>query len=84
MVKVGERYRHYKSSGGDDHTYEVVHIGFFQGKKAYEDELMVVYKPLYKVYGLPNEVDVFVRPLSERFTEEYNNEWQKVPRFTQI
>ena len=49
MVKVGEKYRHYKSTGGDNHTYEVIHIGFFQGKVAYEDQLMIIYKPLYAI-----------------------------------
>ena len=56
----------------------------FQGKKAYEDELMVVYKALYPTDSwLPAEADVIVRPLSERFTEEIWN-GQKVVRFTKI
>lgn len=65
MVKVGEKYRHYKSTGGTDHTYEVVSIGFFQGKKAYEDELVVVYKALYDISDLGEEIDVIVRPIAE-------------------
>ncbi len=83
MVKVGEKYRHYKSAGWDDHTYRIESIGFFQWKDAYEDEQVVVYKPLYPIDDLPAEIDVIVRPLKEWFTEvEYNG--QRVPRFTLI
>ena len=55
-------WRHYKSTGGVDHTYEV--IGIARHSETQED--MVVYRPLYIapagnwVYGY----DFVTRPLS--------------------
>lgn len=65
MVQVGEKYRHYKSSGGADHTYEIVHIGFFQGEEAYDETEVVVYKPLYPIDDLASHISVLVRPRAE-------------------
>lgn len=63
----GSCWRHYKSHGGNDHTYEVVGIA----KHSETDEELVVYRPLYDVskdswvYGF----DFAVRPLSIWFDE---------------
>lgn len=75
---IGTRWRHYKSKGGDDHTYEVVGIA----KHSETDEELVVYRPLY---GVPPEswvhgFDFAARPLSMWFDPI---EWNGVvtPRF---
>lgn len=74
-------WRHYKSIGWTDHTYEV--IGIAKHSETAED--MVVYRPLYEVqtdswvYGY----DFAVRPLSMWYdTIDWNG--KKVQRFTQI
>lgn len=33
MVKIGEHYRHFKSTWGSDHTYEIVNNGIFKGEQ---------------------------------------------------
>ncbi len=74
-------WRHYKSTGGDNHTYEVV--GIARHSETHED--MVVYRPLY----LPEEdnwvywYDFATRPLALWYdVVEY--EWRQIQRFTQI
>ena len=55
-------WRHYKSTGWADHTYEVIGLA----KHSETEEIMVIYHPLYEVpsdswvYGY----DYAVRPLS--------------------
>lgn len=78
---TGTFWRHYKSVGWLDHTYEIVGIG----RHSETDEELVVYRPLYEVsednwvYGF----DFAIRPLSIWFD---TIEWQGklMPRFTQI
>ncbi len=77
----GSHWRHYKSTGWDDHTYEVTWV--YVHSETHEP--MVVYRPLYSVpedswvYGHPGAV----RPLSLWYDEvEYGG--QKVHRFTEI
>ncbi|GAB0174972.1 MAG: hypothetical protein HHAS10_08510 [Candidatus Altimarinota bacterium] len=79
--RLHSRWRHYKSQGGDDHTYEV--LGVFIHSESHEP--MVVYRPLYMVpedswvYGFPGAV----RPLSIWYDEvEYKGE--HVQRFAEI
>lgn len=74
-------WRHYKSKGWDDHTYEV--LGVFVHSETHEP--MVVYRPLYEVpedswvYGFPGAV----RPLSLWF-DMVEHEGKQVQRFIQI
>ncbi len=75
------RWRHYKSSGGDHHTYEI--LGIARHSETHEE--MVVYRPLYAVsegnwvYGY----DSAVRPLVLWYDiVEY--EWRQMHRFTEI
>ncbi|MBP9812146.1 DUF1653 domain-containing protein, partial [Candidatus Gracilibacteria bacterium] len=76
---IGSKWRHYKSKGGDDHTYEV--IGVFVHSETHEP--MVVYRPLYEVpedswvYGFPGAV----RPLSIWY-DMVEYEGKMVQRFT--
>lgn len=74
-------WRHYKSTGWTDHTYEVIGIA----KHSETDEDMVLYHPLYPVssdswaYGY----EYIIRPLSIWFDiVEY--QWQRIQRFTEI
>ena len=74
-------WRHYKSTGWTDHTYEVIGIA----KHSETEEDMVVYRPLYDVqvdswvYGY----DFAVRPLSMWYDiVEWNGE--RIQRFTQL
>lgn len=74
-------WRHYKSTGWADHTYEVIGIA----KHSETEEDMVIYRPLYEVtpdswvYGY----DFAVRPLSMWFDiVDWND--SKIQRFTQI
>ncbi len=66
-------WRHYKSSGGEDYTYEVVDIA----EHSETGEAMVVYRALY------GEWHLYTRPLSMWFDII---EWQgqRVQRFTEI
>lgn len=74
-------WRHYKSIGWTDHTYEVIGIA----KHSETEEDIVVYRPLYEVqpdswvYGY----DFAVRPLSMWYDiVEWNGE--NIQRFTKI
>ena len=75
------RWRHYKSSWWDDHTYEVIWV--FIHSETHEP--MVVYRPLYLVpedswvYGYPGAV----RPLSI-WNDIVEHAGKKVQRFTPI
>ena len=67
IPQVGEHYRHYKSTGGMDHVYEIVGIS-----KNSEididnpDSIMVVYQPL-SLFVDEIKINGEVRP---RFTKE--------------
>lgn len=83
--KIGEKYRHYKSKGGNDHVYEIVGIGrhteFEPGDPQF---LMVVYKPLCHSQVLNDyRLDFFIRPMS-LFWSEVEVDGQNVPRFTLV
>ncbi len=73
-------WRHYKSTGWVDHTYEV--IGIARHSETHED--MVVYKPLYPIiWGWLFPRGIAVRPLSMWY-DIIEYEWKKVQRFTEI
>ncbi len=71
-------YRHYKSTGWNDHVYEIIGTA----KHSETDEILVVYKPLYEC-SWQEWCDFTARPLSmwEEMVE-WNGEM--VPRFTLI
>lgn len=77
-------WRHYKSSGGEDYTYEVLGITIHSETQ----EEMVLYKMLYDAHEEPGRLPykkwtLFVRPLSMWFdTVEWNG--QKIQRFTEM
>lgn len=80
MPKTGERYRHYKSKGGDDHTYEIVGIA----KHSETDDILVIYKPLYDArYTRLGGSDFAARPVKMR-DEMVEREGKWVKRFTEI
>ena len=74
-------WRHYKSTGWDHHTYEV--IGIARHSETQED--MVVYRPLYEVapdnwvYGY----DFATRPLSLWY-DIVEHRGEKIQKFTEI
>lgn len=74
-------WRHYKSTGWDNHTYEV--IGIARHSETQED--MVIYRPLYRVppeswaYGY----EFVTRPLSLWY-DIVEHVGKQVQRFTQI
>lgn len=78
---IGSHWRHYKSIGWTDHTYEV--LGIAKHSETHED--MVVYRPLYTVsegnwvYGY----NFAVRPLVMWF-DTLEHDGKIVQRFTQI
>lgn len=81
IPKPYSHWRHYKSTGWVDHTYEVIGIA----KHSETEEDIVMYCPLYQLpvdswaYGY----DYIVRPLSIWYDiVEYN--WQQIQRFTEI
>lgn len=77
---IGSRYRHYKSTGGSDHTYEVVGIA----KHSETEELLVVYKPLYDTKETRLwPCDYAARPLVMR-DEMVERKGDMVKRFTEI
>ncbi len=74
-------WRHYKSTGWDNHSYEV--IGIARHSETHED--MVVYRPLYtpEEWNWVYWYDFAVRPLSLWYDiVEYKG--KQVQRFTQI
>ena len=82
IPQPGERYRHYKSTWGDDYTYEIIAIA----KHSESDELLVVYKPLYVCAWenrLWNDATVAVRPLSMRY-DPIEWQWKTLLRFSKI
>lgn len=48
MVEVGEKYRHYKSTGWTDHTYEIMNKAHFQWDKATDMGEVIVCVPALK------------------------------------
>lgn len=79
--EINSCWRHYKSIGWTDHTYEVIGIA----KHSETEEDMVVYRPLYAVKSdsWVYWYDFAVRPLSMWFDIiEWNG--AKVQRFTKI
>ncbi len=74
-------WRHYKSTGWDEHTYVVIGIAVHSET----EEAMVMYRPLYSVWpeSWAYGYDSVVRPLSLWYDiVEY--EWDKIRRFTEI
>ena len=83
IPQVGEHDRHYKSTGGMDHVYEIVGIS-----KNSEididnpDSIMVVYQPLYHAAILDGTpATMFTRPLS-LFVDDIKINGEVRPRFT--
>ncbi len=92
MPKVWEIYRHYRSKGGNDHTYEVIWIA----RNTENLETLVIYKPLYEEFeksGDHNETiqdfmsavwaEYCARPLTMR-DEQVEFDGKIVKRFTKI
>lgn len=74
----GEKYRHFKSSGGKDYTYEIVAVG--KHSETLED--LVIYRTLYETDDFPKG-QVWCRPL-ENFTGDVERENYSGPRFRKI
>lgn len=68
-------YRHYKNP---DHLYQVIGLAIHTET----NEEMVVYKPLYKIENLPDDI-LFVRPKT-MFLEEIEIDGKKIRRFTYL
>lgn len=80
MVQIGERYRHYKSTGGNDHTYEIVGLA----KHSETEDMLVIYKPLFDAeYTWLGDCHYAARPLS-MWDEEVEWEGEKVRRFVRL
>lgn len=81
MLQPGTIYRHYKSRGWNNHTYEIVGIA----KHSENSEELVIYRPLFHVeeklwlYGY----NFAARPLS-MWNEVVEWGWKQVSRFTLI
>lgn len=76
MPIIGKRYRHYKSSWGEDFTYEVIALAHHTETS----EELVIYKALY--YN-SSWKEFFARPLSIR-KEKVEYKGKVIPRFTII
>lgn len=80
MPIAWEKYRHYKSTGWNDHTYEVIWIA----KHSETEDIMVVYKPLFHAEDTRLwDCQYAVRPLPMREEEVVYN-GNIVKRFTKI
>lgn len=81
LPKIGEKYRHYKSTGGNDHVYEIVGIAQEPEEIVPSPEnIFVIYRPLYESTLLAgNKTDFFVRPIAN-FSDEVEIDGQKQPR----
>ena len=69
MIQVGKKYRHFKSTGGNDHTYKVIALA----KCSETLQPMVVYQALY------GDKDTWVRPAT--MWDDLKN---GIPRFSLI
>ncbi len=82
LPKTGEKYRHYKSTGGMDHAYEI--IGLAQEPEEIvpnPENIFVIYKPLYENDLLQkNNTNFFMRPIAN-FSDEVEIDGKKQPRF---
>ncbi len=83
IPQIGEHYRHYKSTGGMDHVYEVIGIAKnIEMEIDDPDSIMIVYKPLYHADILDGtHATMFTRPLS-LFIDEVEIDGKMRPRFT--
>jgi hypothetical protein len=81
IPQQGEHYRHYKSTGWDDHTYEIKWIA----KHSETEELLVTYIPLYRWAEQTRLGDAAMaaRPL-EMWSDMVMWEGKEVKRFTKI
>lgn len=80
MPLAWEKYRHYKSTGWDDHTYQIIWLA----KHSENWEFTVIYKPLYAINDNRLWDATFIaRPLSMR-EEEVVVDGNVVKRFTKI
>jgi len=77
-AEIGKTYRHFKSTGGDDHTYKVIATA----KHSETLEEMVVYQALYTGNGI-NKGDVWVRP-ANMWGDLKNGPTGPVPRFASV
>lgn len=75
---TGSLYRHFKSTGWNDHVYEIIGTA----KHAETDEVLIIYKPLYES-DWQEWHDFTARPLS-RWNEMVESNGEMVPRFTLI
>lgn len=82
MIQPGDIYRHYKSTGWNDHTYEIVCIGKL--KDTLEDA--VVYRALYPVTDLGEvfaQHPIFIRSMKD-FTGRSTDGIKKFEHITEI
>jgi len=80
MPLAWEKYRHYKSTGWDDYTYQIIWLA----KHSENWWILVVYKPLYITNdGRMWEATLIARPLSMR-EQEVIVDGNLVKRFTKI
>jgi len=81
IPQIGEHYRHYKSAGGNHHTYEIIGIA----KHSETEELLVVYKPLFD--GSEDtrlgDAQMAARPLF-MWHDTIVREGKEMPRFIKI
>jgi hypothetical protein len=72
-----EVYRHYKSTGWDHHTYEVLWVA----KHSETGDMMVVYRPLFDGENTwLGDASMAVRPLN-MWSEEVFSQWENKVRF---
>ena len=80
VPRVGEIYRHYKSTWWDHHTYEIVWIA----KHSETEEELVIYKPLFDgEQTWLGDSQYAARPVRMWF-DTIERKWKTTPRFSLI
>lgn len=80
MPIAWEIYRHYKSTGWNDYTYQIIWLA----KHSETGDILVVYKPLYSIFDSRLwDATLVVRPLHMR-EDEIIVDGNVLKRFTKI
>lgn len=88
--KPGEMWRHYKYDPNtnevlNEYVYTIIGIGYFKSRNKEDEELCVMYRPLYESRHLKENggADMYVRPL-EIFMEKVQVGGSEVWRFEKV
>jgi hypothetical protein len=80
IPEIGKLYRHYKSTGGNDHVYKIIGLA----KHSETEDLLVIYEPIIRSGWMQNTEANFAARPQDMFMETVELDGQTVPRFQKI